>query len=90
MRLINGLAKLAEETMRIKRTANQEDTLNSQTKQKVETLKQKTHNSDINPIYDLGGCYYNGKHVARDLDWASKCSIQSRFIVPWRCFKLLL
>lgn len=32
MRLINGLAKLAEETMRIKRTANHEDTLNSQTK----------------------------------------------------------
>ena len=48
----------------------------------METLKQKTHNSDINPIYDLGGCY-NGKHVARDLDWTSKCSIQSRFIVPW-------
>jgi len=72
MGLINGLARLAGESLRIKRTANQEQKLDPQTKQKLDALKQRAESGDVNAMYELAGCYYNGKYVAYDPDLACK------------------
>lgn len=66
MGILNGLAKLAGESVRIKRTANQEEQLDHQTKQWLDNLKQDAQNGNINAMFELG-CYYDqGKYVGYD------------------------
>lgn len=66
MGLLNGLAKLAGESVRIKRTANQEQQLDSQTKQWLDNLKRSAKDGNINAMFELGSYYDQGKYVGYD------------------------
>ena len=70
MGFINYLAKFIGETMRIKRTENQEEKLDPKTKQWIDTLRQRAQNGDADAMYELGGYYYKGKDVPYDPDQA--------------------
>jgi len=70
MGILNSLAGLAGESMRIRRTANQESNLDPQTKQWLENLRQSAQNGDTNAMFDLGMCYHKGEYTAYDPDQA--------------------
>ena len=66
MWLLNKLAGFAGKSVRIKRTANQEEQLDPQTKQWLDNLKNNAQSGDVNAMFDLGVCYYQGKYTAYD------------------------
>lgn len=66
MSILEKLAGHAGESMRIHRTANQEEMLDPQTKQWLENLRQCAQNGDPNAMFELGVCYYQGKYTAYD------------------------
>lgn len=63
MGLFNGIAKLAGENLRVKRTANQINELDPQTRQWLDNVFEQAKNGDINCMFALGGYYSKGEYV---------------------------
>lgn len=70
MGLIGGLAKLAGESVRMKRTANQVEQLDPQTKQWLDTLMQNAQNGNSDAMFELGCYYFQGQYVGYNPDQA--------------------
>lgn len=70
MGLLNGLAKLAGERARMKRTQNQEYRLDAEDAQRLNNLKQNAQNGNAAAMFELGVCYYQGKYVGYDPEQA--------------------
>lgn len=66
MGILNKLAGLAGESVRIHKTANQEENLEPQTKQWLENLKQNAQAGNADAMFELGACYYHGQYTAYD------------------------
>lgn len=63
MGLLNDLAKLAGENVRIKRTANQIEQLDPQTKQYFDTLMQNAQSGNVDAMFELGNYYFQGQYI---------------------------
>lgn len=70
MGLIKGIAKLAGESTRIKRTANNEAQLSPEQKEVLADIRNRANNGDLESMYILATYYYEGKYVEYDPDKA--------------------
>lgn len=70
MGLLNGLAKFAGESIRIKRTADQAEQLDPQTKQWLNMLIENAQNGNVDSMFELGCCYFQGQYVGYNPDQA--------------------
>ena len=66
MGLLSGLAKLAGESVRIKKTANTEAQLDPKYQQALEEMRQRAENGDLYCMYQLASYYCNGEYVGYD------------------------
>ena len=70
MGLLSGLAKLAGESVRIKKNANKEAQLDPKQQQALEEMRQRAENGDVRYMYLLASYYYNGEYVGYDPEQA--------------------
>lgn len=68
--LLNHLARMTGESMRIKKTAKQEQNISPEIQQKVELITQRAQNGDVDAMFTLGGLYFKGEYVRYDPDTA--------------------
>lgn len=66
MGFIKDLAKLAGEKSRMKRTADQENHLDPQSKEKLESVRQRIKQGDRDAMYQLGCFYFDAQYVGYD------------------------
>lgn len=67
---LNHLAKMAGESMRIKKTAKQEKNISPDIQHKVDIVTKKAENGDVDAMFTLGSLYFKGKQVRYDPDLA--------------------
>lgn len=70
MGIMQDLAGVAGEKARIRRTADQENLLDPQTKQWLSQLRRNAQNGNRDAMFNLGSYYYEGRYVGYNPEYA--------------------